>query len=109
MTGGCQVACSQPSGAIFCDGSYLEVNNVHQCVDALNAWLTQHVQVDVSASGSAGCDGGVCSVEGEAQAQASASCSMARVPASRGGGAVGLGLGLGLLAQRVRRSGPRKR
>lgn len=65
LEGGCKTKCTEPSGALFCDGQYVDTgNNLQNCVDALNAYL----KVKVEASGSAGCDGGTCSAEGKASA-----------------------------------------
>lgn len=68
LEGGCKAKCTEPSGALFCDGQYVDTgNNLSNCVDALNAYLKAHVQ----ASGSAECEGNSCSAEGKASAQCS--------------------------------------
>ncbi|MEO6420130.1 MAG: hypothetical protein ABIP39_12010 [Polyangiaceae bacterium] len=96
LMGGCTAKCSEPSGALFCDGQYVDTgNNLQNCIDALNAIL----KIKVTASGEASCDGGVC----EANGKASASCA-----ASPGGDAPLSGgflfAGLGLAAIAARRS-----
>lgn len=70
LEGGCKAKCSEPKGALFCDGQYVDTgNNLQNCIDALNAYL----KVKVSASGSAECANGECNAEGKA----SASCAAA--------------------------------
>jgi hypothetical protein len=67
LKGGCTAHCSDPNGALFCDGNYVDTgNNLQNCIDALNAILD--VKVTASASGS--CEGNTC--QGEAKASASA-------------------------------------
>lgn len=68
LQGGCEVECDQPEGALFCNSSYIDRGgNAQECIDALNAFLTSHV--DASASGS--CSGNTCKGE--------ASCKCSRV------------------------------
>lgn len=65
LEGGCKAKCTEPSGALFCDGQYVDTgNNLQNCVDALNAYL----KVKVTASGSAECVGNSCEAEGKATA-----------------------------------------
>jgi len=65
LEGGCKTQCTQPNGALFCDGQYVDAgNNLQNCIDALNAYLN----IKVDASGSASCTGNECSAEGEASA-----------------------------------------
>jgi hypothetical protein len=59
VQGGCNTACSQPSGAIFCDGNYVQAPDVSQCESDLEAQLNIHV------SGSAQCSGGTCTAHGQ--------------------------------------------
>lgn len=102
LSGGCKAQCTQPSGALFCDGQYVDTgNNLQNCVDALNAYL--HVKVE--ASGTASCDGGECNAEGSAKATCAAAPGDSPVTA----GALLAGLGaIGLsMARRRRRSSRR--
>lgn len=70
MEGGCKTRCSEPSGALFCDGQYVDTgNNLKECIDALNAYLNAKVE----ASGSAECVGNECTAEGKV----SSSCAAA--------------------------------
>ena len=83
LEGGCKTQCTQPKGALFCDGQYVDTgNNLENCIAALNAYLN----VKVDASGSAACAGNTCEAEGKA----SASC--ASVPSESGHGMTGLWL-----------------
>ncbi len=61
LEGGCTAKCQKPEGAVFCDGQFIDTSDLDSCLDALNAFLT----VEVTASGSASCDGGSCKAEGE--------------------------------------------
>lgn len=96
LMGGCMVACTEPDGALFCDGQYVDHNdNLDMCIDALRSALD--VEVDVSARGSSMCDGGTCSAEGEV----SAGCAIA--PADKPVGPLALfGLLAALLSSRAR-------
>lgn len=98
LEGGCKAKCTEPSGALFCDGQYVDTgNNLQNCIDALNAYL----KVKVEASGSAECEGSSCSAEGKVNA----TCGAAPVdPTTTSGGlwvfgAVGL---VGAVAARRR-------
>jgi hypothetical protein len=89
LEGGCSAACSQPQGALFCDGQYVDDGgNLEACIDAIKA----AVDVDVQASGTASgdCAGGRC--EGNAEGTASASCGLGPNAASHPGAAAALGL-----------------
>jgi len=98
LKGGCEVQCDKPEGALYCDGSYVDAgNNLEQCINALEAFLTS--KVDVSARGSAECSGNECEAEGEA----SASCSTSG-PGGGFGSMALLGGGLGLAALVRRRA-----
>jgi hypothetical protein len=77
LEGGCKAKCTQPSGALFCDGQYVDTgNNLQNCIDALNAYL----KVKVEASGSAECKGNECTAEGKASAQCGATPTDAEQP-----------------------------
>jgi MYXO-CTERM domain-containing protein len=82
--GSCEVQCENPSGAIFCDGQFIETSNIDTCVDALRDLLNANVEVHAEASGSA-----------------SLSCAVEDEPAR--GGAAMLGFGLLCLAGLARR------
>jgi MYXO-CTERM domain-containing protein len=93
LMGGCTAQCTQPSGALFCDGQYVDTgNNLQNCIDALNAIL----KIKVTASGEASCDGGVCQASG----MASASCAASPGEAPLSGGFLFAGLGLAAIAAR---------
>jgi len=53
VQGGCDVQCTKPEGAIFCNGQYVYASDVQQCIAYL---ATRGIQVDVSASASGQCD-----------------------------------------------------
>jgi hypothetical protein len=80
LTGGCETQCTQPEGAVFCDGQYVD-NGGHaqQCIDALNAWLKSHVDVSATGSASSGCDGSVCGAQAQGEVKASTKCSVTNV------------------------------
>jgi len=97
VQGGCTADCSQPEGALFCNGQYVNVDNLDDCLAQL---LTEW---DIKASGYAygNCDNGTCSGE----AGGSVSCSTSSVGAGDYAlGAFGvlgmIGLGLGLTRRR---------
>lgn len=96
LEGGCKTRCSQPEGALFCDGQYVDTgDNLRQCIDALNAYL----EVDVQASGSAACQGNECTAEGEVSCTTGAPLGSASGSAAAAG-VVGLGIVLGALRRR---------
>jgi hypothetical protein len=51
--GSCDAQCETPSGAIFCDGQFIETSNIDNCVDALRDLLNASVEFEAEASGSA--------------------------------------------------------
>jgi hypothetical protein len=64
-TGGCKAKCTEPDGAIFCDGEYVDDGgHAQKCIDSIEAYIKAHV--DVTARGSASCEHNSCSAEGEA-------------------------------------------
>jgi MYXO-CTERM domain-containing protein len=95
VTGGCTAQCSQPMGALFCNGQYVNVgNNVQSCINQLQSALN----INVTVMGNAMCSGNQCS------ASASASCDVGNQQAPLPGGIVLLGLGaLGASVIRRRR------
>jgi hypothetical protein len=96
MKGGCEAQCTEPDGALFCNGSYVDTgNNLQNCIDALKAEL--NITATASASGS--CSGNQC----QGEAEASASCAMTPNPVRGAGSIAGLGLVIGALAWMRRR------
>ncbi|MEQ8893279.1 MAG: hypothetical protein RID93_36855 [Sandaracinaceae bacterium] len=78
VEGGCEAECTEPSGALFCDGQYVDVEGgVDACIMQLRDRLD--IEVDTSARGTAMCMDGECMAEGEA------SISCAAVPGRSGG------------------------
>lgn len=60
LRGGCEVVCSKPEGALFCDGQYVDYgDNLQECLDALEAAF------DVQGSASGQCSNGRCTGEAE--------------------------------------------
>ena len=101
LTGGCQAQCNA-GGAIFCNGNFINASDLQSCESQLESLLN----IQVSGSASAGCDGGGC--EAEAQGQASASCDMAPGDAPPlSAGLLGIGLGATVIGV-VRRRRARK-
>jgi MYXO-CTERM domain-containing protein len=80
-TATCKTQCSQPQGALFCDGSYVDVgSNLTDCVDALNAIVTNKITLSVTASGSTTCSGDTCTSTGTTTTKATCSASSAPAP-----------------------------
>jgi hypothetical protein len=70
VQGGCTAQCSKPSGALFCNGQFVETGDqIQSCIDALKAELNITVTADASGS----CSGNSC----EGTASASAKCALA--------------------------------
>jgi hypothetical protein len=97
LQGGCTAQCSQPQGALFCNGQYVSIDDtqLQQCESQLASLL------NINVSASASCSGGNCT------GQAAASCGQIAPGAPVAGGvfAVGMGLGIaGAIRRRVRRS-----
>ncbi|MCC7540767.1 MAG: hypothetical protein IT379_31410 [Deltaproteobacteria bacterium] len=96
VSGGCRARCTEPNGALFCDGQYVDHGgNLQMCVDALNDLLA--IDIEVTASGS--CTGSMC------EARVDATCAAAP-GAGEGSTAVGATLLLslvGFVAARRRR------
>ena len=99
LSGGCQAQCTAPSGAVFCNGQWINASDVQSCVNQIESLFN----VTVSGSASAGCEGGTCTAE--AQGQASASCDMSPNAPPISGGLLCLGLGglaAGIMRRRIR-------
>ena len=80
IQGGCEVDCDEPTGALFCDGQYIAVQDLSGCA----AYLVDNFQIDV-----------------EVYAGASATCAAA--PGEHVGWAGLLPLGLAAAATVARR------
>jgi hypothetical protein len=99
MTGGCETACQDPDGAIFCDTQYVDHNgNVDQCLQAIET----AIQYEARGSASGSCSNGQC--QGQAEGEASASCAFAPNGGGSSGALVAIAGALGLagLARRRR-------
>jgi MYXO-CTERM domain-containing protein len=94
----CTTQCGQPEGALFCDGSYVDVGgDLTACVDALNTVL--NAKITVTASGSSSCEGNNCTGNGTVKA----SCAASPSPASGGAiGALGAMLAMAVVGARRR-------
>ncbi|MBI4701771.1 MAG: hypothetical protein HY744_11540 [Deltaproteobacteria bacterium] len=98
LKGGCEAACEEPEGALFCDGQYVDDGgNLQECIDSLKAQLN----IVVTGQASADCSGSECTAE----AEGSVSCATA--PQTRGGVAwfAALVAAIGLTALGRRRRG----
>jgi len=103
LQGGCEVQCSKPEGAIFCNGQYVYASDITACV----AWLAERgLEVDASASASVSCSGGDCDIA--SAVDAGGLCSV-EAPGSGAPDAEGLlalmivGLGVGVRRSRRKR------
>lgn len=97
-TGGCKTDCKEPKGALFCDGQYVHVNNIDDCVAYLRSKL--NFQVDYDASGHCDADGCV----GEANASVGCSAAPGRSAPADIGAISALVVGLGFAVSRRRRA-----
>lgn len=98
VKGGCVAACTEPTGALFCDGQYVDVDDLDDCLAQLVA------EWDIKADGYAygNCENGTCSGE----AGGSVSCSTTAIGSGDYAlgvfGVLGLvGLGLGISRRRI--------
>jgi MYXO-CTERM domain-containing protein len=99
LKGGCEVQCSKPSGALFCNGQYVYASDIEACITYL---AEQGINVDVSARGSASCDGDGCDLDGAIEG---AGCAASQGSEPEAGGALALMLfGLVFAVRRRRRS-----
>jgi hypothetical protein len=97
LKGGCETQCSDPKGALFCDGQYVDAANLDDCL----AYLAS-INITVDASGSVKCTNGNCNATG----QAAVGCSTQPVgSAPLDVGAIAtMVVGLGFVVSRRRRS-----
>lgn len=103
----CKAKCSKPTGGIFCNGQFVDATDVKECATYLATKLK--IDVDLSASGSAGCGPDGCAADSKASVNAGG-CTTA--PGSSNGVAAALGLlgALGVVASiRARRRRSRER
>jgi MYXO-CTERM domain-containing protein len=98
LTGGCTTKCEEPEGALFCNGQYVEVTSLDDCIAYLKSTLD--FQVDYEASGH--CDASGC--EGEAEANASCSAAPAGSAPRDVGAIAAMVMGIGLIVSRRRRA-----
>jgi hypothetical protein len=99
LKGGCDVQCSKPEGALFCNGQYVYASDIKECI----AWLaTQGFEVDASASASLSCDGGDCNLAGALDACTAGGIG-ADVPDAEGLLAM-MFVGLGIAVRRRRKA-----
>jgi hypothetical protein len=91
LQGGCEIACEDPQGALFCDGQYVNVDNLEACLLA----LADELNIEVDASGE--CSGNRC------EGQISVGCFGTVDPERQWNGILALGLGFGWLAAGRRR------
>jgi MYXO-CTERM domain-containing protein len=83
MQGGCELDCTQPEGALFCDGQYIAVADLPACLE----YLATNFEVNAYAEGSA---------------EASVTCAAA--PGNDGESAILIAMaGIGIVAVRRRR------
>lgn len=100
LSGGCEVQCTEPSGALFCNGQYVYASDVEACINYL---ATQGITVDVSARGEVTCDLNGCDGEGSANAGICSAAPQGPFDWRVAGGSISaLGLVFGLLGARRR-------
>jgi len=103
IQGGCKGDCSNPRGALFCDGEYVDANGkVDECIAALKAALPT-ITVDASAQGESSCTGSSCQASGQAQASANCAFSPRKVGAQDALGALGVLAALAAVGTRRRK------
>jgi MYXO-CTERM domain-containing protein len=92
----CTTQCSQSGGALFCDGSYIDVgDNLNDCVTAVNGIVTTKVTVSLSVVATASCTDGTCKAsETTTTSCAASSAPVPRTPFAAFGGLLAI-LGLG--------------
>jgi hypothetical protein len=98
LQGGCEAQCTDPKGALFCDGQYVDAGSrLEECLN----YLEDILKIDVEGYARADCQGNTCTAE----AGGSISCTAA--PATNapfdGRAAAFAALGLGLLVARRRK------
>lgn len=82
LQGGCEAQCSRPEGAMFCDGQFVNSDNLDDCIAALKSYL------NIMVEGSASCEGNTCMAEGSV----ACSCTAANDEAPALAGLLGLGV-----------------
>ncbi len=98
--------CSQPQGALYCNGQYVDHGgNLQSCIDAIRAAVpTITINTSASATGSSSCDNGTCQASGQADASASCAFSPRSAGSANALGAFGVLIGLGAFVSRRRRA-----
>ncbi|MBM4359435.1 MAG: hypothetical protein FJ096_15130, partial [Deltaproteobacteria bacterium] len=86
----CKAQCSKPEGALFCNGQYVDSDDLGACIEALAA-------IEIEVSGSAQCSGNTCSAEG------SVSCAASPLVPGSGSAAALVGVALAGMAVAGRR------
>ncbi|NUP13728.1 MAG: hypothetical protein HOW73_47435 [Polyangiaceae bacterium] len=69
LQGGCEAACQEPEGAIFCDGQWVNTDDLDACAAAIQ----DAFDIEVTGYADASCDGNSCTAE----AGCTADCAMA--------------------------------
>ncbi len=101
LQGGCTTQCNDPSGAIFCNGQYVEASDVQACISYL---ATQGINLDASPTRSAHSGPNGCQASGKASVGGCA-VTAATANASTGGlGIVGLLVGTAMVRSARRRA-----
>ncbi|MFO0550379.1 MAG: hypothetical protein U0271_18435 [Polyangiaceae bacterium] len=96
VTGGCKTQCSEPDGALFCNGEWINTTDLDACIQAIE----DQYNITVETHSSASCTGNECTAE----AGCTATCAVS--PEHQGSTSVGLAafglVGIGLFAARRR-------
>lgn len=101
LQGGCDVQCSKPAGALFCNGQYVFASDIEECITFL---ANEGITVDVSARGEIECDLNGCTGDGATSSPLCAASNVGLGAAGAGGlGAVLTSLAFSLVANRRRR------
>ena len=99
LTGGCETQCEKPEGGLFCDGQYVQVTNLDDCVAYIESQFSIDIEYEASAHGE--CSGNTCTGE----AEANVSCAAAPVGGAPFdvGAIAAMATGVGLIVSRRRR------
>ncbi|MBK6514598.1 MAG: hypothetical protein IPM79_32895 [Polyangiaceae bacterium] len=59
LQGGCEIACETPEGALFCDGQWINTDDLESCADA----IIESFDIEIDGYARADCEGNTCTAE----------------------------------------------